>query len=320
MTVRVRSQPAHAFLQGPFASWETTWWTIITRYGAKAEEASFAAILARDLDALIDSGMVRRESEAGQPRQDRFVVPGPVRRFAAEQTSQTEIEKIHTERRVAFFRTVARQGFDSLWAFSSTPRNDLDADSKDLLAAFDFTCAHDSTAHALTRLRLTWSRSGSPWVGNSAPARFRKFLAVLRPQDGGVLPGTDMGLVAQALTTLVVLRLWSRHPILGDPASDLINQAIDLTRAAGRPDMALRAVEALVHLVIAQGRHGEHASARRRRGELGSRGRRRVRGDALRALARRGGEQFQVTRSPLSTTLSSLAIWLPQPTTSTTFS
>ncbi len=239
---------------GPF-TWEAASSVVVSRYGAKAEEASFAAILARDLDALIDSGMVRRESEAGQPRQDRFVVPGPVRRFAAEQTSQTEIEDARG-RHVAFFRTVARQGFDSLWAFSSTPRNDLDADSKDLLAAFDFTCAHDSTAHALAfaiDLEPLWITLG----GELGARQVEKFLAVLRPQDGGVLPGTDMGLVAQALTTLVVLRLWSRHPILGDPASDLINQAIELARAAGRPDMALRAVEALVHLMIAQGRHGD---------------------------------------------------------------
>jgi predicted ATPase/DNA-binding CsgD family transcriptional regulator len=239
---------------GPF-TWEAAASVVVSRSGAKAEEGSLGANLARDLDALIDTGTVRREPHAGQALQDRFVVPGPVRRFAAELTSQEEIEGAR-RRHVAFFRTLARERADSLWAFSSTARSDLDADSQDLLAAFDSICAHHSTADALAfaiDLEPLWLTLG----GELGARQVERLLAVLRPKDGAVLPGTDMGLVAQALVTLVVLRLWSRNPILGAPASDLIDQAIELAGAACRPDIALRAVEALVHLMVAQGRHGE---------------------------------------------------------------
>jgi predicted ATPase/DNA-binding CsgD family transcriptional regulator len=240
-----------SIFSGPF-TWEGAAAVVGSSSTPEPEEQASRAGLAHALDTLVDAGVVRRESKASPFGQDRFVVPGPLRHFAIEQATQQEIDALRL-RHVAFYRTVARQAADSVWAFSSTPRSDLLADSPDLLAAFDFASAHDSTARALAfaiDLEPLWHTLG----GELGARRIEKLLADIRPDPGVPLTGSDRSLVAQGLVTVVGLRLFCRNPILGAPAADLIEEAIELATAASRPDIARRAIEAHVQTMVAQGR------------------------------------------------------------------
>jgi DNA-binding CsgD family transcriptional regulator len=239
---------------GPF-TWEAAASVVVSPSGATADGTGHETFLSHAIDVLMDSGLVRRKSHFEQPELDRFIVPGPLRRFAGERASRSEIAGARL-RHVAFFRAVARQAADTLWTFSSTPRNDLVADAQDLLMAFDFTSAHESAARALAfaiDLEPLWLALGGELGATQTEIR----LAAVRSEHGTIVPGTDLGLVAQALVTLVVLRLWSRYPNLGSPASDLVNEATELALTARRPDIARRAMEAHVQLMLAEGRHGE---------------------------------------------------------------
>jgi predicted ATPase/DNA-binding CsgD family transcriptional regulator len=239
-----------SIFSGPF-TWEGAAAVVGSLSTPEPEEQVSLANLAHALDSLVDAGVVRRESNASPYAQDRFIVPGPLRHFAMEQATQQEVDALR-RRHVAFYRTVARHAADSLWAFSSSPRGDLLADSPDLLAAFDFASSRDSTAQALAfaiDLEPLWHTLG----GELGARRIEKLLAAIRPDPGVPLSGNDRSLVAQGLVTVVGLRLFCRNPILGAAASDLIGEAIELATAACRPDIARRAIEAHVQIMVPQG-------------------------------------------------------------------
>jgi predicted ATPase/DNA-binding CsgD family transcriptional regulator len=238
---------------GPF-TWEAA--LAVLPAGGQRSQPEEKSRLGEALDHLVDSGLVRRDSTRDPGRVERYFLPRPIQRFAADRSDAFEVADAR-RRHADFYRDVACSATSSWWNLGQARRTNLAMDRQDLLAALDFVAEADTAEKGLSfavDLEPLWLTLG----GTSGTRRIESMLDRLGTED----PEGSLSravLEAQALTTLVTLRVWSPTPVSTAQAREILDRAIALASSADRVDVARRARAAEVQALLL---HGVNDAAR----------------------------------------------------------
>jgi DNA-binding CsgD family transcriptional regulator len=229
-------------------------WTALLAVAIPQEERTPADLLdvADRLAGLVAAGLVRQLPESGRSPSSRYVVPDAVRTYALHPMEENGSLPILRWRHSDHYRRQAHGSAGARWAWGGTAvaRRFID-DRDEYLGALDLLVADGDVVNALSLavdLEGLWMMIGA----GHGVHRVQELLEWARRSPRW--SGEDQAvLTTRALTSSVLLAVWSRQPWRNIAAHGWLAEAQTTARRIEDSELLLQAMCAEVQLLVMEG-------------------------------------------------------------------